>query len=265
MASLEEIKENILKAKNVEKASLGVSDVLGQSLLNQSTNFVIKNALALRNNISGSLYDEYRQSQVKSAILKANLYKKNSDDRSFASRENQIISIKPSLTLIDKPTAIKYSTILNTPLYDTLTLGINSKNGWLNIDGETQYYKTVTLENFLISITKRKNIVYSKVQNRKGTVKQFISDDDYDIKVSGYLQDAEKPNSFPIESISEILDVCKCQDNIPVSSLLLYSFGIEKAVITNFEISSEEGVMNTAKFSMDLVSDDDLDLEIIGI
>ncbi len=80
----------------------------------------------------------------------------------------------------DQPVAIS---LLGTNVYSNLIFDAGSYEK----DGKTTNFNSIQLDTVLINISQSKNIVTTALQGRNGTVKEYISDGDYVIQVSGMI------------------------------------------------------------------------------
>lgn len=120
------------------------------------------------------------------------------------------------------------------------------------------------LETCLIELNKTKNIVTTAVQGRNGTVKEYISDGDFQISITGVLT-SKYNNVPPRELISLLHDFCRANKAIPISSNFLNYFEIYQAVITDLTINQIEGARNTVSVSINLLSDTPFEIKYNGV
>lgn len=154
---------------------------------------------------------------------------------------------------------------LGTPVYDMVVFeSITYEDERANISesaalqGRTgtpqRTLSKLELETCLIELSKTKNIVTTAVQGRDGTVKEYISDGDFQISITGVLT-SQYNNIPPTEKIALIHDFVRANVSIPLSSNFLNYFEIYTAVITDFKINQTEGARNTVGFTINLLSD----------
>jgi hypothetical protein len=109
----------------------------------------------------------------------------------------------------------------------------------------------------IVTVSNRKNIVKTAIQGRAGTVKEFISDGDYEITLEGGLFD-QNPSRYPIEYMNTLQYLCTLKEAIPVTSEFLQLFGINKIVIESRDFKQEEGTQNVQLFTIRAFSDEDI-------
>jgi hypothetical protein len=129
------------------------------------------------------------------------------------------------------------------------------------------YYLPVTLDGVFIqhcvmSINAQKRIVETPMVNRRGSVKELISVDDYRIQLDGFLHRAD--GTFPDTEIEQLVLIFERNESIQLRSALSDYFLIEedKVVIKSLEFPSMKGIVNVKNFRMSLVSDSIFDLEL---
>lgn len=122
------------------------------------------------------------------------------------------------------------------------------------------YLNGVELPNTIISIKGSKTIVETAMVGRKGTVKELISVDDYDISVVGVIL----VDDFPDEGIAELRDLFNMTESISLKSALTDIFLEEddKVVIKGVEFPAMKGYETAQIFKMSLISDQSFELTI---
>lgn len=163
---------------------------------------------------------------------------------------------------------------LGTPVFDTITLGNlsnKSQNSYIDILGEQKTFEPIRIYNAILEVTQTKNIINTPIQGRNGTIKQYISDGDFLITLNGRVsgvydnvtgQWSYDSKKFPQQGVKSIIDICKVNANISVSSFFLYElFGITDVVITDYSFFQREGNRNEQLFTINMLSDSDAILE----
>jgi len=110
-----------------------------------------------------------------------------------------------------------------------------------------------------VSVSMKKNIVKTPVQGKNGTVKEYISDGDYDIILEGGLFD-ENPTRYPIEEMNTLVYLCKLAEALPSLSGYIQIFGIHNIVIESFDFKQEKGIQNAQIFTIRAISDEPIEL-----
>jgi hypothetical protein len=114
----------------------------------------------------------------------------------------------------------------------------------------------------LLSARQEKNIVKTPVQGRNGTVKELISDGDWQVSIKGiFLADDE--GNYPYEQVARIEELRSVPASFPVESEMLNLFGIYSMAIESLEFFDTEATPTIQAFSMNCTSDNtDIDLKI---
>jgi hypothetical protein len=109
-----------------------------------------------------------------------------------------------------------------------------------------------------MEVTQTRNIVTTSVQGRNGTVKEYISDGDYQISINGVIS-SKYNNVAPFESdisyINSVFAMLRANVSIPVASNFLDMFQINSMVVMDYKLNQIEGARNTIGFSMNCLSD----------
>lgn len=133
--------------------------------------------------------------------------------------------------------------VLGTPVYDNLTI---------DTDGENLRIDTV-----LITVSQTKNIVKTAIQGLAGTVKEYISDGDYIIKINGII--AGEGLEYPTDDVNTLIEILKRAEKVRVTSKFLQLFGIDDIVIESYEMKQDEFI-NMQSFEITAVSDKPIEL-----
>lgn len=134
---------------------------------------------------------------------------------------------------------------LGTPVFSDLILE-NGKGG------------VVYLGEALVSVSQVKNVIATPVVGRNGTIKEYVSDGDFAIKIQGVLVSSD--SHYPKEAFADLLNVLKKPDAIAVTSWFLQQFGIFNLVITDYACPQAEGFENMQPFEISALSDTPIEL-----
>jgi hypothetical protein len=143
---------------------------------------------------------------------------------------------------------------------------VSSKTPYTQDDRNTISFKfdsiTVTLSGAKIEVTRKNTIVSTALAGRRGTVKEFIKAEDYEITISGQLINTNvgKPTAYPVEQFRNLVNLLQAEDIIEVSSTYLKFFDVTKVVLKGFTINQDMKYVNVQPFKLELLSDDDVDL-----
>jgi len=128
-------------------------------------------------------------------------------------------------------------------------------------NGNVLEYDGLTLETVLFDISQTKNIVKTTVQGRAGTIKEYISDGDYQVNVKGVIVNEDNPNLYPESEVNTLIDICRASANIKVQSGLLALFSVYELVIESYNFPMGEGFQNLQTFELTCVSDSPIELQ----
>lgn len=129
------------------------------------------------------------------------------------------------------------------------------------------YFMPVVLEhkgteyeipNAVISIRGKKTIVETAMVGRKGTVKELISVDDYDIRIAGVCLDVD----FPDSQLGDLAELYNINESVTLKCALTDIFLDEedKVVIKSIDFAEMKGCETAQVFTMELVTDRSFEL-----
>lgn len=150
---------------------------------------------------------------------------------------------------------------LNTPIFGALEILPGSYSIY-NPDGSTEIveYEGMVLDTILLSVTQRKNIVTTEVPGLNGSIKEYISNSDFD--VWGYGSLVGRSQEFPVEDLRKLEAIIASPEAIEVRHPLLDIFGIDKIVITAHHFRPREGFENLVPYNLQALSDRDIVLDL---
>lgn len=153
------------------------------------------------------------------------------------------------------------TSFFGTPVYSNLQILPFSYD---TLDGENiQISNGITIDTVIFTINQTKNIVKTPIQGRNGTVKEYISDGDFQIEISGAI--VSPGRTYPQTEVNELIEILKAPIAIPSDSLIseyLNWFGIHSIVIESYDFPQTEGTRNQQEFRISAVSDIPVELEI---
>lgn len=121
--------------------------------------------------------------------------------------------------------------------------------------------KEIELDECIISINQEKNIVVTALQGRNGTIKEYISDGDYQISiiaaVSNYKEKGDEYQAsfeYPEDKVRQLVELLQLPETLTVQSDFLDAFGIKSAVVTGFSLEQETH-SNRQSFQIQMLSD----------
>lgn len=110
----------------------------------------------------------------------------------------------------------------------------------------------------LVTITGKKTIVETVIigSDRKGTVKEFISADDYAIKIEGVCIDPTNPKVYPKEQVQNIIDLAEKNQSLEIDCFLTGLFNIDSLVIKDYGFGNMQGKPYSQSYYLSCVSDE---------
>ena len=173
---------------------------------------------------------------------------------------------------------------LGTPIFDPVTIkGGNffelddiEESNPINYDG-------LIIPAAIIEITQTKNIITTAIQGRNGTIKEFISDGDFVITITGIIigqnegvagtEDASVKdigNVYPGDDVNKLITICKVPNSIEIISDFLGFFTDSNGqntryVITSYSMPQKEASVDTQPFQISILTDTAIDLEELTI
>ncbi len=159
---------------------------------------------------------------------------------------------------------------MGTPVYSNLTI---PSGKYINNDNQVINYAGIRLDTILFDIAPTKNIIRTAINGTdRGTVKQYISLGDYEIRGTGILTgssfetqggaeyNVERLEDVPEEEIRKLNQIFKIPQEIEVISEFLDFFDISTVVVEAMAISQIEGYRDSLLFSISMLSDTPIEL-----
>ena len=120
---------------------------------------------------------------------------------------------------------------------------------------------TLLLNNAIISVSKQKEVVKTVLVGRKGgTVKEYISDGDYQVNISLGLvavdENGKLLDQYPEQAVSTLRRALEVDAALTVSSMFLDVFEISKIVVTGFS-AKQMTYSNQQTIEITAISDTD--------
>jgi len=141
--------------------------------------------------------------------------------------------------------------LFGTPIYDIVTFQAFS---YTDENGTEVNNAAFDLELAIIEIYKPRNIVKTQVMGRNGTIKEYMSDDDYQINITGTFL-----NKYAYRSPEELMryfdQITKAPIELKVVSNFLSYFDIYTLVIENSKIKQREGSRNIVDYELQCCSE----------
>lgn len=138
------------------------------------------------------------------------------------------------------------SALLGVPVFCDLVLEDPHTGNRLNI------------VNPIITITQSRNITKTVVQGRNGTVKEYVSDGDYQIDIDGALFTTD--GSYPQADMDMLVSLCKATSALSVYAHLLKMFDITSAVVEKYEFR-QTLMQDMQLFKINMLSDEPYEIK----
>jgi len=160
-----------------------------------------------------------------------------------------------------------YQSYLNTPVYGSFTFGDLknlSANNYIDQFGETKSFTPLKFHECTYQIAQSKNIITTPLQGYNGTIKEYVSDGDFEISIDGVLSGIYNPVSksffssslYPERYVRDMVRAIKVPAAIPVTNNILGPiFGIDYVVVTSYKFLRDTAGMNYQRFQLNLISD----------
>ena len=158
--------------------------------------------------------------------------------------------------------------LFGTPVFANLQFPIQTVQ---DLDGNSLQLPNVALDGVLMTVTQTKNIITTPIQGRNGTVKEYISDGDYNISVQGVVSGRsfngfkiDDGNVYPETDVNSIIQIVKAPAQIRITSDFLDLFGISEVVVTDYDFPQTRGLRDNQAFTISLLSDQPIELQPAG-
>lgn len=119
-----------------------------------------------------------------------------------------------------------------------------------------------------MSVSGSKRIIETPLTERRGSVKELISIDDYRFSIKGFVIGHD--GTFPEKDIEDLRKLFELNEAIemkcPLSDIFLLTAdgnGQDRVVITELTIHEAKGIEHVRGFDMTVVTDQELELELI--
>jgi len=156
-----------------------------------------------------------------------------------------------------------YRSDLNTPVYDRLTIG-DSAATYIDVEGNIIPQPQISIDTVLMEVSQTRNIVRTALQGRNGTIKQWVSDGDFEVRVTGKIVDPD--NNYPLQQVKDLKELISIPDAVKVrSDFLNQIFGIQNVVLTEPSWPQIEGVRNEQAFSFLMIEDKPLEIVVANV
>lgn len=195
--------------------------------------------------------------------------------RAAGIQSGKILAFRAQQFEVEEPDATSY---LGTPIFDPLLIqggsffaldDVDKENPIPYPDEEGAGGFGLIIPAVIIEVTQTKNIITTAIQGRNSTVKEFISDGDFSITLTGMIVGRNEGgevkdigNFYPDDDVKKLTTILKVPDVLTLTSTFLNDvFGINEVVVTDYNIPQREATRNMQPFQISMLSDVPIDLE----
>jgi hypothetical protein len=147
---------------------------------------------------------------------------------------------------------------LGTPVYSRVVLKESIDTVVGNEQSGDGYIKFDTC---IVKVSQAKNIIKTAVQGRNGTVKEYISDGDYQIQIEGQVL-SQYAYKMPVEELNNLIKLLAEPNEIIIESDFIQLFGISYVVVESYDHDQVEGSRGRINFRINLISDVPVEIEL---
>lgn len=120
----------------------------------------------------------------------------------------------------------------------------------------------IELNDCVITVQQSKNIIKTPIQGRNGTVKEYISDGDYQVTLKGRIS-SNQPEVFPSSEVSNLVNLLQVPDALDIESEYLREcYGVTVLVVESYNMQRKEGMSSEQEYEIKGVSHQPVELTI---
>lgn len=113
-----------------------------------------------------------------------------------------------------------------------------------------------------IQVSARNTIVETPLTGRRGSIKEYIQAEDYDVKIKGNLISG-KQNAFPFYQLQSLVRLLRQTDTFKVKNKYLEAFDIYEMALKRANFNQDKAkYMNVLPFELNFISDERYELEV---
>jgi len=158
------------------------------------------------------------------------------------------------------------TSLLGTPVQSNISF---KELSYENRDGEqvdlkdegTEGDTYLRLDTVIFVVTNTKQIKRTRVPGRDGTVKEHISDGDYEVRIEAKLVEPEK-NQRPSELMQKVEDIASAPVPIDIVSPFLNTLGVDTIVISDRRFEEQKGKPNEIALMMTAWSESAAEIDV---
>lgn len=183
--------------------------------------------------------------------------------------------IKPKFFRVDTDTIFKEQDAINAAIFDSNETLSDSRSKfglpifddvlfeflqYTSNDNRQVIVNPFSMGTALCEVSMARNIIKTAVAGRNGTVKEYMSDGDFNIVIRGVLA-SQFQNIPPKDSMNQLLGFCNSPVEFDVTSNFLAYFGIYTLVIDSYNFQQLEGKRNVIGFELNCFSDTPIEIK----
>lgn len=150
-----------------------------------------------------------------------------------------------------------YKSFMGLPVYSPLEILEDAAASGI-VAGQVQFSKSrkvaLRIDTVLMTVTQSKTIIRTPIQGRNGTIKEYISDGDFQIEIEGSII-SQYLNVFPEDDFRTFNKILGRGKQIDVACDFLALCGIYTMVIESAKMSQKMGSRNEVPFNISAWSD----------
>lgn len=158
---------------------------------------------------------------------------------------------------------ILYNSKLGTPIFTNLVFPsfsyTDANDKLVKVESSTGSLNALVLDTVLITVSQQKNIIKTPIQGRNGTVKEYISDGDYQINIKGVLTGSN--GMHPYDEVHQLKQILNAPVAVKAVSRWLQNLDVDSIVVDSYSLPQMEGGMSYQAFEINAISD--LPVEIL--
>jgi len=148
----------------------------------------------------------------------------------------------------------------NIPVFDLITF--KAPINFTDPNGKNWVLQDLEILTCLIEVNQDRHIIKTAIQGRNGTIKEYISDDDYYIKINGLLA-SNYQDIFPQKEMASMMQYCTIPTNFQVTSPLLNRyFNVTNIVIQDYHFYQIEGDRSNIGFEITAISEPSYEIKL---
>jgi hypothetical protein len=148
---------------------------------------------------------------------------------------------------------------LGTPIIEPVTLVIPGKDS-AYMAADDNGVRLPLPPATMIDFSRAKRIVQTEVQGRDGSVKELIGMSDWMLRIRGVI--VGDGYDYPYREVGRLRDFFEYGGVVQVEARICETLGIREAVMTNLDLPRLEGFVNMQPFTLELMADLAVELEL---